>query len=492
MSLNYLDIIAKHRENTSDHAASPGTKKAPVLYRGGASKKNRLTKAKARRSLKLSTAGRPRGKSRNSVKNAPTQEATAMAKKSGSKSKKKKKSTGPRFDKVSKSGAAKAKKAAKKAAATRKRNEAKRSAAGKKAAATRKRNAGKAAAPKKKAAKRKSSKKARKSGTRKSGRARSTHTTRTEIIRLPGHTTKLAVVPVPSMARRSKPRKAAKRKKSSKKKKSGKGKAKEAGYAMENPLSGTELFVGGLTLLAGFLVADVNDRYWATHALTDKNAKDAAGNELYADAPPADGNYAGLFNATAVLAPYDWKRWAAGAVGTAAPFIIAAFVKAPTGRSALQFFGFGFGARFLGKALIDLVAMATKKTKYGQQFYDAEMRAASMKAGANGYPLSSLPSTGLGAPGCGCANCSTGIGACCGYVSPSSQAPSPPPPPPPASGPTTQQQPMNPPPATGAPTRAFAPALNPPAAVHVDKSTGAAGVPVKKNPFNWGYDDAAE
>lgn len=166
-------------------------------------------------------------------------------------------------------------------------------------------------------------------------------------------------------------------------------------------MTGVEIFVGSITGLFGFGVADAVDRMLATHALTDKNAKDKNGYELYADNPPSDGDYPGLFNATAVCSPMDWKRWVFGLVGAAVPLTVAHFVSAPTGRAALQFFGFGYGIRVVGKGLIDGLAMLTVHTGTGQRLYDGEMRAAVLKA-HNGNnqadALASLPSAGLGKP----------------------------------------------------------------------------------------------
>jgi hypothetical protein len=171
--------------------------------------------------------------------------------------------------------------------------------------------------------------------------------------------------------------------------------------AMENPLGMGELVVGGLTGVIGFGLADVLDRFLASHALTDTGQKDANGFEVYNDTPPTSGNYQGLYNATAILAPMDAKRWAAGLGLAAIPLVGAHFVKSPVGRSALQFFGFGAGIRVVGKGLVDLTAYMTRKTSSGQRLYDAELRAMAAKAGSPGggstdYPT--LPSSGVGAP----------------------------------------------------------------------------------------------
>jgi hypothetical protein len=216
---------------------------------------------------------------------------------------------------------------------------------------------------------------------------------------------------------------------------------------MENPMTGVEIFVGSITGLLGFGLADALDRVLATHALTDKGTKDVNGIELYADNPATTGPYAGLFNATAICAPMDVTRWAAGLAMAAVPLTIAHFIGAPTGRAALQFFGFGAGVRIVGKGMTDLVALVTRTTPIGQRLYDGEMRAAALKSGGAANPaLASLPSAGLGRPvvklgAADCAPCADKAGV--GYPSmprevaqPSTMAPhqpqiAPPPPPPP-------------------------------------------------------------
>lgn len=189
---------------------------------------------------------------------------------------------------------------------------------------------------------------------------------------------------------------------------------------MENPLTGMELFVGGLTGILGFISADLNDRFWATHKLGPSILNPGPGN--YGDSPPATGSYAGLYNATAVLAPMDLKRWASGLALAGLPFLFAHFVRSGTSRSALQFFGFGAGMRVLGKGSQDLMAMLLLKTGIGQRLYDGEMRGAAQQKFAKDPSYTFvLPQSGLGAPampqytGCGsCLNCATGVGACCG------------------------------------------------------------------------------
>lgn len=205
---------------------------------------------------------------------------------------------------------------------------------------------------------------------------------------------------------------------------------------MENPLRGMELFIGGVTMLTGAGVADLLDRFLATHPL---QVKDAA-NNLYADQPPTDGNYKGMFNGAAVDAPMDMKRWLAGGAVVLVPFAASGFVKSGAGRSALQLFAFGALVRVAGKAARDGIAALLKKNATGQRLYIDEMRAAALKKGDGSE--ANLVAAGLGAPyrqlpagvgGCGCANCRTGQGACCGKMQPApAPAPAPAPQPPPA------------------------------------------------------------
>lgn len=225
---------------------------------------------------------------------------------------------------------------------------------------------------------------------------------------------------------------------------------------MENPLSGMELFVGGLTMLIGAGTADVLDRFLATHAL---QVKDQA-NNLYADQPTTDGSYKGMFNAAAIDAPMDVKRWIGGAAVVLVPFGVSGFVKSGAGRSALQLFAFGALVRVGGKAVVDLMAKLLKKNATGQRLYAAEMRAAALKAGDGSE--ANIVSTGLGLPyygnrqlgmgGCQCANCRTGVGACCmkagpAPVPPQPVPPSPQPPPPMPPPPLPPPAPQPPPPA---------------------------------------------
>ena len=216
--------------------------------------------------------------------------------------------------------------------------------------------------------------------------------------------------------------------------------------AMENPLTGVELFIGTLTGLMGFGTADVVDRIIATHALTGVTSGTVT---AYTDVPPtaspAQGTaatYGSLFNSTAVCAPMNITRWLAGLGISGAPILIGHFVSAPVGRSALQFFGFGALMRVAGKGLIDMVAALSKSNMTGMRLYSGEQRAAAVLA--NDGTAAQLPAqamTGLGrariagslgaAPqtlsmhktGCGCGNCK-GQPAGAGYPSmPAPQAP---------------------------------------------------------------------
>jgi hypothetical protein len=299
------------------------------------------------------------------------------------------------------------------------------------------------------------------------------------------------------------------------------------GYALENPMTATEMAVGAVTGVLGFIAADALDRVIATHALADKGAVGSDGKELWMD--NADGTrYPGLFNATAVLAPMDWQRWLAGAGITAVPFIVAAMIKSPMGRSSLQFFGFGAGIRILGKAATDLMAKLTSRMSWGARLYDGEARAAALSAGAGAeanLPFSGLGAIGVGTAGCGCANCVTGVGACCNrgmfaptgapvvapvvanpiapqpVVAPPAVVPQPaappalvmppsvfsPPPPPPPVGRTYTQVPLAPGANTGRPFTPPPFVRKPVTNAVAGFPSGVAGTPVRSR-YRWGTD----
>lgn len=249
--------------------------------------------------------------------------------------------------------------------------------------------------------------------------------------------------------------------------------------AMENPLTGMEIAVGAVTGVVGFISADALDRVLATHALSGTTG-------AYVDNPPTTGSYIGLYNGTAVLAQMDWKRWLAGAGITIVPFTIAAFIKSPVGRSSLQFFGFGAGIRVLGKAVTDVIAYLMRNSSTGQRLYDADLRSMMKRTSYAGGDVSAYPALpysgidvaqnqqGLGAVGVGacgtCANCTTGVGACCRLTG--SQAL-----PPPAGVPQAPGQPPN----TVTPTPA--PALTPPPPLPVIPPASSTPAPVPPPAF---------
>ncbi len=193
--------------------------------------------------------------------------------------------------------------------------------------------------------------------------------------------------------------------------KKGKGGAMRRKGAMENALETKEIFVGGGTLLIGFLFGDFVDRMIATHALTASATPDPNGTTIYTDTPTTNGSaYDNLYNAAAVAAPMNGYRWLAALGG---PFVLLGAarygIRNATGRAALQFFAFGWLARGVGKGLVDLSAKLFGKYGTGQRIYDAEIRAAWAKsnnskvqtmptgaASAAGQP-SGIPTSGLGA-----------------------------------------------------------------------------------------------
>ena len=110
--------------------------------------------------------------------------------------------------------------------------------------------------------------------------------------------------------------------------------SRRRGYSMENPLEPMEILVGALTGTLGFIAADALDRVWATHALLPNPGIPTGtdGKPNWTDNPAmTGGSYPGLYNATAVLAPMDWKRWLSGVGITAAPFLLALANQEPGG-----------------------------------------------------------------------------------------------------------------------------------------------------------------
>ncbi|HTQ45002.1 MAG TPA: hypothetical protein VMI75_19715, partial [Polyangiaceae bacterium] len=265
---------------------------------------------------------------------------------------------------------------------------------------------------------------------------------------------------------------------------------------MENPLEPMEVLVCAFTGVAGYLASDALDRVLATHALgpSASGASGSDGKPLYGDTPPTTGSYAGLYNATAVLAPMNMWRWAAGVGMAVVPFALAYVFKGKVARSSLQLFGFGALIRLLGKAGTDGMAYFFGRTSWGARMYDGEARAAALKSGKD---TSLYPTAGLGSsPACTCTNCVTGVGACCRR----SAAPQPPAAPP-------QSQPSAPPVATQpalpienrAPLMPSSPQLPMPQQPAAASVFGAAGTPErlvarpmpKRNPYQWGHEGEA-
>jgi hypothetical protein len=485
--IDYLAELAQNRAEGPEFAA---TAKAP--------KPKKLTASKKRGKLNVKRSqARLRGKKEGGPKHPKTSRKSPMAKKF-----KPKKSGRLSKQEIKHAGGVKQAWAARKSAHGGKTSAAKKTT---KKGKGKKKSAKKASAKKtakkggKKSSKKKGGKKGKashrkggKSGSRSS--SRTSHRTNTRIVKqtIVKHVPSGGLLVQAPKKRRAKKKggKKGKGRKSTKGKKKGgkKGKSKgRKGAAMENPMTGVELFVGSVTGLGGFLIADAVDRLLATHALTDKGTKDANGNELYADSPPTTGDYAGLFNATAICAPMDAKRWIVGLLLAGAPLTLAHFVSAPTGRAALQFFGFAAGVRIVGKGLTDLVALAARNTQMGQQLYDGEMRASVLKANSGNQAateLGSLPSAGLGrtmTQGVGKADCApcADKAAGTGYPSNVREAPAanagataptpggqmaPPPPPPPPPPPATIQN----------------------VSTLTGPRNGVAGAP-KRNRFNWGH-----
>jgi hypothetical protein len=447
---NLVDYLAKldaNRSNGPEYAATARARRR----RKAAS----LTKATNRAKLKVKRATKHPGKERQGGATAKTRsEKPKMAKKRRSKAQKaatkkmlaanKARRAGkrPGGKKARKSSGRRAtRKAARRARKTTKRKSgkrksAKRVAAGRKAARTRKaRKAERAAARKPSRRKsRKSSRRGKGRSKRKSGKRRGRKIRAAHSIKLPrgkrGAKKRVGIHVKVGKRRRSRgfsvPRKtkrvyviAAEKRRRRGKRKSRKSSKRRRSYrrsmARENPANGTELFIGLVTGLAGFLSADAVDRLIATHALTGTAVP-------YTDTPPTTGDYAGLYNATAICAPMNLTRWAAGLGMFALPLVGAHFLNPsehPNLKAGLQFFGFAAGMRILGKATIDLVAQVVQGSQVGQQLYDGEMRAAILAANggsSSATGLSNLPSAGLGRPRLGigaaangkpCAPCAT-------------------------------------------------------------------------------------
>jgi hypothetical protein len=283
---------------------------------------------------------------------------------------------------------------------------------------------------------------------------------------------------------------------------------------MENPLGMGEVIVGGLSGLAGYASAEILDRFLATHALKDTGNKNAGGDVLYSD--PGDAN--GHWNSTNILAPMDLKRWAAGAALSLIPIFGAKYAPGgPKMKAFLGFYGFGALIRTVGKGATDGIAYLTRKMGTGQRLFVLEdsAQAATMTSYDANPPGIAPGPTGLQGLPCGnCANCKSGVGACCRGGSPNTlppaqppgvsttapnappplQAAPPPPPPPPNMSATAPPSPTMPNPnahpALGG-IRAFPPSPHMPQSGHqgfVRAVPGVGGVP-NRGIFNWGSED---
>ena len=251
--------------------------------------------------------------------------------------------------------------------------------------------------------------------------------------------------------------------------------------AMENAITGVEGILGTASAIVWFMVTDFVDRLLATHSLTDKGAKDAAGNELYMDTPPITGSYAGAFNPTAICAPMDATRWLVGLLAMqGVPFLVSFAVSNDLARTTIQMGVLGGTVRIVGKALIDLTAYIVMWNPVGQQLYDGEMRAQNLVAG-NTTALSSLPSTGLGSA-CGeCTACTKGVGACSGKAAGAGSPQG-------AGYPSMPRENANSPSTSTPPSEGGRPPP-PPAPPPAHLSPGGsplAGLPERRNPHLWG------
>jgi len=261
---------------------------------------------------------------------------------------------------------------------------------------------------------------------------------------------------------------------------------------MENPLSGAELFVGTITGLLGMGTAEVVDRLLASHALaaqsdgTFHDGQDAWTADAITD--PTLQHY----NATLILAPMNWKRWLAGAGIAGVPLIVASFIKAPAGRSALQLFGFGAALRTLGKGVTDMAAYLTRKNAFSQRVFHPELAAQASTNTAFDTAVPGVNAAGGGPVGLGhqlgmghacCSSCAAGGPCGCpkgitpappgqAWANLPPQQAAPPPPPPPAPAP-----PMVPTAQPPAPAPAPIPIPTPPAPPLVPLTPPVAMVP---------------
>jgi hypothetical protein len=158
------------------------------------------------------------------------------------------------------------------------------------------------------------------------------------------------------------------------------GRILREGYSMENPLSMSELGIGLVTGLVGYIAADLTDRYLAAN-------RPPLGGTLYAEATP-------IYS--------DYLRLGLGLGMAIVPLAGAHFLDGNRHshiRAALQFFGFGAGLRTLGHLFNDVVAGQLKNNSMVgaqvQRLYPHEIvsqaqlagaQAAIAKTGAAGLP----------------------------------------------------------------------------------------------------------
>jgi hypothetical protein len=179
------------------------------------------------------------------------------------------------------------------------------------------------------------------------------------------------------------------------------GRILREGYSMENPLGMSELGVGLLTGLVGYIAADLTDRYLAA-------GRPPLGGTLYAEATP-------LYS--------DFLRLGVGLGMAIVPLAGAHFLdgnKHAHIRAALQFFGFGAGLRTLGHLFNDVVAGQLKNNSMVgstvQALYPHEIISQAQLAGAQAQiaktGAAGLPEN-IGAEAHGLGMIPEGLAACC-------------------------------------------------------------------------------
>jgi hypothetical protein len=142
---------------------------------------------------------------------------------------------------------------------------------------------------------------------------------------------------------------------------------------MENPLSGMELFIGGITGLVGFIASSMTDRALATR---DSAVVKSASAPIYS----------------------DLYRLGAAASLAAFPLIGAHFIRSPLWRSGLQFFGVASLLYLGGKLFQDLGAKMLHDNTTGQRLFQGEIAAQDMLAAAEKKTGGAGLPQGTGAP----------------------------------------------------------------------------------------------